>query len=213
MDRATLKKRTKKDMAALTKENLYKKFEEAAQEIQNVILDAYDEQLVDVVTDRESRTNPNFYRDEFQARLEAFNYIDVNGDTLTFNVPDMENFDWSGRMRVIQVILEGVIGEYVEMDEEQYKGIFNKKPVTEQSLDEYVPPKQRIYIIKYNSKIKQSEKDLNTKFARYPFSNTPPIDIMDSLGAEYTEDNINRWIEDALEDAKKQFVNSYRGVR
>lgn len=212
MDRAALKKRTGKDMAALVKDSLQKKFEEAAVEVQNIILEEYDNELVDVVTDRDSRTNPNFYRDEFQSRLEEFEYIEEDGEGIKFHVPDMENFDWSGRLRVIQTIMEGVLGEYVEMDEEQYKAIFNKKPISEQSLDEYVPPKQRIYLIKYTTKIKQSEKELNTKFVRYPFSNTPSINIMDE-GERYTNDNMDRWIEEAFSEARKKFINKYKGVK
>lgn len=212
MDKAALKRRAGKDMAALVKDSLYERFEQAAVEVQDIILQEYDDELVDVVTDRDSRTNPNYYRDEFQARLEAFDYIEESGDDLTFNVPDMENFDWSGRLRVIQVIMEGLLGEYVEMDEEEYKSVFNKKPVAEQSLDEYVPPKMRIYLIKYNATVRQSEKELNKKFVRYPFSNTPSINVMDE-GEEYTNDNMDRWIKEAFEEAQKKFVNRYKGVK
>ena len=212
MDKATLKQRSSRDMNALVKKHLIIRFEHAAKQIREAILDSYDEELVNVVTDRNSRTNPNFYRDEFARRLLAFQYIEDNGDIVTLNVPDMENFDFSGRLKVIETIMEGVIGNYVEVDEEQYQQIFNKKPINEEPLDNYVSPKERIYLVKYTSKLRQAEKDLQTKFVAYPFSNTPPINIL-SGGIELVDNNINEWIKEALEKAQKEFVNTYKGVK
>lgn len=212
MDKAALKNRVSRDLDALVKKRLKMKFEQAAKQVQEAILEEYDEELVDVVTDRESRTNPNFYRDDFIQRLENFSYIEDSGNTVTLNVPDMENFDFSGRLKVLETIMEGLIGNYVEVDEEQYKQIFNKKPINEEPIDDYVPPKERIYLVKYTAKIKQAEKDLQISFARYPFSNTPPINILDE-GERFVNDNMDRWIKEALEEAQKEFVNTYKGVK
>jgi hypothetical protein len=213
MDRAALKRRVSVGMDALVKKHLNLIFKNnAAPQIQEAILAEYDEELVDVVTDRSSRTNPNFYRAEFQERLEEFEYVEDAGDTVTLNVPDMQNFDFSGRLKVIETIMHGLMGNYVEVDEEQYKQIFNKKPINQDPIDEYVPPKERIYLVKYTPKIKQAEKDLQTKFPNYPFSNTPPIDIMDA-GDVFAKANMDRWIREALEAAQKEFVNTYKGVR
>lgn len=211
MDRVTLKNKAKKDLVALTRKHLLKKFNEVAEEIKNIILDSFDNEL-SAVSDRSSRTNPAYYRDDFEKRLSRFDFIEDNDSTISLIVPDMENFDFSGKLKIIQTIMEGVVGSYVEVDEDQYKHIFNKRPINEDPLDEYVPPSERIYLVKYLPAVRQAERDLNTKFAKYPFSNKPPVDIMEAA-ERLVNDNIDRWISDALEEANKELAKSYKGVK
>lgn len=196
----------------LTKSSIKDRFEKAATEIQNVIIEEYDGELVDVVTDRESKTNPNLYREEFINRLSKFDYVDDNGVEISLNIPDMTNFDFSGRLKVLQAIMTGLPGQYVEINEEDYVSIYGKKPISQDPLDDYVPPKERIYLIRYTSKIRQAERDLKKKFVNYPFSNSPPIRIFDA-GIMYAEDNIERWIQEAIEKSNKTFVMNYKGAK
>jgi hypothetical protein len=209
---AKIFKKLSGDMNKLIKQKLSQKFTEAAEEIQAAIVAEYDDELVDVVTDRNSKTNPNFYRDEFIDRLSKFEYIETTGDRLSIKVPDMVTFDFSGRLQIIEHIMEGMAGIYVEVNEEDYKAIFGKRPINEDPLDDYVPPAERIYLVRYDSKMRQAEKELNKKFVRYPFSNTPPIKILEE-GERFVDDNMSRWIEEALEEAQKEFVRTYRGAK
>ena len=78
-----------KDMVSLVKSARRAKLEEVIDDIKDAIISEYDEQLVDVVTDRRSKTNPNLYREEFIERLDEFEYLEESGDTLTLNIPDM----------------------------------------------------------------------------------------------------------------------------
>lgn len=205
-------KKLSSDMNKLIQQKLNQKFIMASELVKEAIMAEYDEELVDVVTDRNSKTNPNLYREEFTERLEEFEYIEQSGDSLSIKVPDMETFDFSGRLRVIEAIMEGMAGIYVEVNKEDYQSIFGKRPINEDPLDEYVPPKERIFLVRYTSKIKQAEKNLNKKFVRYPFSNTPPIKILNQ-GERFVDDNMNGWIEEALEEAQKEFVIKYRGAK
>jgi hypothetical protein len=190
------------------------KLSDIVEKIKEAIITQYDNDLVDVVTDRNSKTNPNYYREDFIKRLDDFEYIDKGhrAGSFNLNIPDMDNFDFSGRLRVIQNIMEGTAGLYVETNEDDYKGIFGKRPINEDPLDEYVPPKERIYLVRYGKRIRKAEKDLKKKFVKYPFSNTPPINILES-GERYVEDNIGSWIDEALTSAQKQFVRNYQGAR
>jgi len=201
-----------KGMSKLIKASLTVKFAKASEQVQQAIIDEYDQELVDVVTDRNSKTNPNLYRDEFIERLAEFDYVDVSGDTISLICPDMETFDFSGRLKVIQAIMHGMAGVYVEINEEDYISVFGKRPVNQDPVDEYVPPKEKIYIVRYNAKIKSAERELNKKFVRYPFSNTAPFNILDE-GDKYIEENMGRWIEEALEEAQKIFSMNYKGAR
>lgn len=202
-----VKKKLSDSLSDLIESSLRKRFVEAEKEIKDVIMERYDSELVDVVTDRESKTNPNLYREDFLNRLNEFSYIE--GTTL--RVPDMENFDFSGRLRVIQSIMEGLSGIYMEVNEEDYIAIFGKRPINEDPLDEYVSPKEKIYLVRYNAKLRRAEKDLNKKLVRYPFSNTPPIRVLD-VADKYVNDNMDRWIKEAVGTAQKQFIKNFRGA-
>ena len=197
-----------KNLDTILKNKLTVKFTEAIEKIKEVTIAKYDEELLDVVTDRNSKTNPNFYREDFIERLDKFSYLNKSENTVTISTPDMETFDFSGRMRVIETIMEGTAGLYVEVNEEDYKKIFGKRPVNQEPLDDYVPTKERIYIIRYTGVIKKAERSMKKKFVRYPFSNTPPIKILE-IADKFIDDNMDIWIKDAIEDAQKEFASGH----
>ena len=180
-------------------------------EIKCAIIDKYDEELVDVVASRNSKTNPNLYRDEFIKRLDDFVFIEKGNNSITLVVPDEENFDFSGRLRIIEAIESGLAGTYVEMNEDDYKAVFGKRPVNEDTVDDYTSPEERIYLVRYNSIIKKMEGVLNKKFEIYPFSNTPPISIL-SAGNEFVKKNIGNRIKKSLDDSIKEAVKKSKGV-
>jgi hypothetical protein len=211
MKKEQFKLKVKRHFDRLLKSSLEKEFLSITEGIQEAIIEKYDEELVDVVTDRDSKTNPNFYRAEFIERLESFEYWKNEGGKLKLVTPDMENFNFSGRLKVIETIMHGVSGVYMEVNEEDYIAIFNKRPINEDPLDEYVPPKERIYLVRYTPKLRKAERDLNKRFVRYPFSNTPPIDIF-SAGERFVNENIGGWFKNAIKLAQKEFVNNYKGA-
>jgi hypothetical protein len=186
-------------------------FVKGIEELQDVIIDKYDEELVDVVTDRNSKTNPNLYREEFAERVREFKYLEPKSDGFKVILPDMENFDFSGRLEVVRTIMEGLAGKHKEVDGDQFKAIFNKPAYNQNPVDRYVPPKQRIYIVRYTAKIRKWELDNKKKLVDYPFSNTPPIPIFDAA-YRYFEDNIGKWLEEASETTAKLFTKKYAGA-
>ena len=193
------------------RKKLRDRLEEVIKELKQVIIAEYDEELVDVVTDRKSKTNPNLYREEFIKRLDEFQYIKEVDGSLTINVPDMETFNFSGRLKTIEAIMSGTAGIYVEINEEDYVKAFNKKPVNEDPVDEYVAPKERIYLIRYDARTRAAERTLKKKLVRYPFSNTPPIEIFEA-GEKFIDGHIDEWIDDSIDRAEKEFANKYKGV-
>lgn len=121
----------------------------------------------------------------------------------------MENFDFSGRLRVIETILNGLSGIYVEVGEDEYTQIFNKKPLNRDPIDEFVPSQDRVYIVRYDSRIRRAEKDLNTQFIRYPFSNTAPIDIFYDAD-KYVVYNLDKWISEVNEKVQEKFTDKLK---
>lgn len=178
-------------------------------EIQRRIMEAYDSELVGVVTDRESKTNPVEYRDDFEEALDNFQYIIENENSLTLRVPDEDNFPWlQGRLRIIKNILDGTIGIFVEADEEQYIKMYQKRPFSEEPYDNSVSRKERVYLLKNTADVRRRQIEAFGKvnyLVRYPFSNKPPIDIF-SPANNYVEENIKNWVKETTKRALKEFT-------
>jgi hypothetical protein len=181
-------------------------------QIKELIMENYDSELVDVVTDRKSKTNPLFYREEFETALDEFEYIVKNEDYITLRVPDIENFPWqNGKLKIILNILEGTFGVYVEVSEQQYIQMYNKKPLNVEPYDKTVPRKERIYLLRYTAKVKHREKEIFNRqiLVRYPFSNSPPINLFEPT-IKFVEFEFETWIKESMMKTTKEY--SKKGV-
>lgn len=211
MDSALLKKRLSQEIPKGVKDIVREVLGKATAGIEKSIMDEYDSNLVDVVTDRNSKTNPNFYREEFEDRLGEFEYVALKGNQMSLIVPTVETFNFSGRLRVIETVMNGVVGTYVEMNTEDYLKVFGKKPINEEPFDEATSSKEMIYLIKYDKEVKRAERTLNKKFVNYPFSNMPPIDIFPAA-QKFVDENKSVWMRNIKATIKKEVINKYRGV-
>ena len=174
-------------------------------EIQDIILQEYDIELTGRVTNRKARTNPIYYREEFAEALENFEWIDITGGATKLTVPETNTFNWSqGRLRIVENILEGSVGVFVEIDEAQYVAMYDKRPII-QPFDKTVPIKERIYVIKLTGDVRRRWRIAypNKGWVRYPFSNQPPIDIF-GPAYKYVEENIKGWIDEAVKESLKE---------
>jgi len=200
--------KTSKTYDKILREELDKSLESFTDEIIDVIMIEYDSQLM--VNDRNSKTNPLLpkYRDEFVDRLTNFSYIKEATDGFVFSAPDMDNFDFSGnRMGIIQNILEGTSGIYVEVTGEEYEQMFGKKRITREELDTDLPPKERVYLMRYTSNVRNAEKNTFGKagyLTRYPFSNTPPMRVLE-VADEYVNNNLRDLIDRSVGKATRRF--------
>jgi hypothetical protein len=190
------------NLSKIIRDNLYKNFTKAAEQIKKVIISEYDE-LTSIIEDPNSNANPALYRDDFIKRLDNFSYVTDVGGNISINVPDMETFDFSGRLKVIETIINGISGSYIEMSGEEYKSIFKRAPFSPDSKGAENLSEEDIYLIRYNHNIQNIEKHLKKKFVKYPFSNMPPFDILEK-GEAFVDKNMERWIEETIEDAKQE---------
>lgn len=209
-------KKATKTLDSYIKKELEKEFEEREEEIKELIMEEYNMELASVVTDRNSRTNPGLpkYVEAFRKSLEDLKLFNVKDAAVVLKLPDVANYDFdTGPLKVIQQILEGTAGIYAEIDAEQYEKMFGKPPRNLQVFDEQARKKDMVYIIRYTADVRRRERDsleANQRLVRYPFSNSPPIDIFN--GAQrYVDDNLRDWIDDALKRALKRFQRDYRG--
>lgn len=205
----TLLKELKKKVKSIDKsvvKNFVRIFElDYIPQIKEAILTDYDNELVALVTDRNSRTNPLYYRDEFKTALDNFEYLSVNSGKVKLTIPDIENFNWGqGRLRIIRNILEGTLGVYVEVDENQYVAMYDKRPQIA-PYDKTVPARERIYLLRYTADLRNREIATFARpvLVRYPFSNTPPIDIF-NRAEDLVNENLGKWMADIIGDSIKE---------
>jgi len=172
----------------------------------NIILQEYDSQLTGRVTDRRSRTNPIFYREEFREALERWDWMRKDGTGYKLVTPEVNTFNWrQGRLTIIERILEGLIGQYVEIDGEQYVSMYKKPAPIQEAFDKTVPRKQRIYTLKFSNSLfsKWRETYPGKQMVEYPFSNQPPVDIFSSTN-DYVDENLAKWVKEAVKEATKE---------
>ena len=191
----------------LVKKDLILRLEKASLEVIDYIMRLYDDELVAIVTDKNSKANPLYYRDEFLEKLDEFNFIEIFENAIQFIVPSMNNFQFSGRLEMIKNIMEGTVGTYIEVDGEQYEKLFpDKKPTMTGVLDKSVSKKNMIYLIKHTSILDKRWKVVfpNEKMIRFPFSNTPPFRIFDDT-EKFVDDNLDKWIDETVDNTTKTF--------
>lgn len=201
-----LVKSVSKKIESVLKKQLKIDAEVFIEEIKQVILNEYENKLMVFKPDNKSKIDYNSYRDEFILRLDNFQFIKDNENGITLDVPDMETFDFSDGLELIETIMEGLSGVYVEANEQEYSYIFGRKPRLVDAIDKSMSPKNRTFLIRYIGKVRRAEKELNTRFVRFPFSNTPPIDILEA-GKLFVDENIDQWVNDSIEQANKEVVN------
>ena len=119
----------------------------------------------------------------------------------------MENFDFGGRLKVMEYVMEGTAGVYVEVNAEDYEKMFGKKILSREPLDTSVPKRDLIYLMRYNPAVRNAELATfgrRNYLVRYPFSNTPPILILDKA-EKFIDENMDKWIKESVNKATKKF--------
>jgi hypothetical protein len=202
-------KTVSKKVDSALKKNLNDILINAIEEIKQIIIEEYDEELMSAKKDRRSKIDYDKYRNEFISRLNDFQFIKDSGNGIILDIPDMETFDFSDGLEIVQTMMEGLSGIYVEVNEKEYSYIFGKKPKLTDAIDKSVASKDRVFLIRYIGNVRNAEKDLNKRFVRYPFSNIPPIDVLEA-GDIFVRDNLDEWVNNSIGRANKEVVTSYK---
>lgn len=194
-------------MKDLVNYKLYQKLTIAVEKIKGIIIDTYDTELTNVVSVQDSKVDPKSYLVEFIDRLDKFDYIHVDKNGVSIDTPDEDNFDFSGRLRIIEVIIHGLSGTYVEMDSNTFISTFDRSPLLIDVDENDSGGDNKIYLVRYNDAVKSKETESGKKFTKFPFSNMPPVDIFKS-GNDFVLKNINKWIDESIEEAQIEFVSN-----
>ena len=127
---------------------------------------------------------------------------------IILHIPDMETFDFSDGLEVVETMLEGTSGTYVEINEQDYLHAFGRKPKFIKAVDDRVSSKDRVFLVRYTGNVRRAEKSLNKRFVKYPFSNSPPIDILEK-GNSYVKDELDKRIDIVIQKSTKEVVSKF----
>jgi len=197
------------DMERLVKKQLIETITEFVESLKEIIISSYDFAIGGVVVPTGSKINLQNIRSSLMEQLDKFEYIIVDSN-VKVNVPDMETFNFSKNpnLRLLQAILEGVVGTYVLVNGKEFVSIYGHKPINEETLEESFAPADMLYLVSYSPKVQSVEAKLKTKFTKYPFSNMPPVRLFE----EAESLDISPYIDKAMKVAEKKFVSNYKGA-
>jgi len=195
-------KKAVKTLQQILDEELEKTLELASERVKSIIMDAYDSRTSMAVIDRRSKTNPQDpkYRDKFMEALNSFEFFQKQDSKVAFVIPDMENFDFSNsKLMVIQQIMEGTAGIYVEVSAEDFEKMFGKRSISKEPFDTSVPKRDLIYLMRYNNIVRTAERRVFGQgyLVRYPFSNTPPMRIFDDA-EKFANEELDKMLKEAI---------------
>ncbi|MBV5346628.1 hypothetical protein JZU46_00125 [bacterium] len=152
-------------------------------------LDSYSNLLVDLVTDKESLSNPEYFYMDYKKELEAFSYFDdvTDIEEFAFRTPTEDTFNLEDRLSFIKLLINGVAGDYYELPEADYNKL--QLVVGGDRFREYLsnmpkffnddtPQELRFYLLYHHEDLYRIVRQILSKnLVLFPFSNTPPIDL------------------------------------
>jgi len=185
---------TKKKLATLFNSSL-------TDEVKTMIEEAYEEKLFGVVPKGDLGRPEDFY-DLFVERLNNFEFVRHEAESLHFNCPSIDTFDFSGALSFLKVILEGIVGFYYIIPSETYR------------LLGYTPPdfSTDIYLINENDPlVNDITQRLGKQFLNvYAFSNSGPIDIF-SEAKDFIDTFAHKIIKNSLVEITNKIEKDYSG--
>lgn len=199
---------------------LNSKFELETVDIISVGIEAYEDLLLGVVANKNSMADPENFYDDYIVMLETYKFTDEEDEYPTLHVPDEDNFIFEGTLSILQFIVEGVTGVYLELPEVDLSEVLKAKGIDDKvkrrlrdlpgitSTD--VPIKQRFRLLHTRGTLYSTvQAVLNKKLVAFPFSNTSPVDLFTPM-QEYVSENIESWINESTKDTLKIVTQRYK---
>lgn len=158
--------------------------------IKDIIIEAYESELEDIVNSDYDEIKPEYYKDLFIERLNNFEYIEEGFDNISVICPGMDDFDFDEELSFLYNILIGLTGNYY------------KVPTSLLGYD-----KEGVLVISEDNPALEY-MDLST-LDLFEFSNNSPIDLFVDAN-EFLKEHLSGYIEQANNLAAgtiKAFVN------
>lgn len=194
-----VKKKVKKaalDVAETTIKRVYSSL--YIPEIVDVIETSYDYLSDSVVFSRNSRLSLSKFKSLFMERVNEFKYLNLinstNRYTIEMDIPDVDSFDFTNGLEVIELITLGVPANYVEVDERTRRKIgatFPKAPLSFRVDNTVV----YLYDVKRYNTILTTLKEKKIEIMMFPFSaKNRGFNVFDDAN-DYDDDNFDSMLE------------------
>ncbi len=193
-------------------------------DLKEVYLDSYEEELTGIVNDKNSLANPDFFYEDYEEALDNFIYLKKIG-TLNpiIEIPTEDTFNFEGRLGFLKLLVNGVSGKYIELPQVDYDMLKSSKNVDDrikrmlsnlpEFFDSSTPKELRFYLIgTRNSLYKTVQSILGKKLVLFPFSNSPPIPLFDE-GIKFFESRRTGLDETISEVIHDSIVSIKRSIR
>ena len=163
-----------------------------------------------------SKINIESIRSAYEEALNGgFVFLDVEGDSVTFRTPDMDNFDFSNnKLQVLLTMLEGIAGRYLIVDGDEFKKMFPKDTLKKEAFGEVsneLASKDKLYLIKDTSRNRKMAKDLKLILEKWPYST--PIQIFDDVNKKIDKEILPRLLSEAVTNAIKTYTRRQQGAK
>lgn len=186
-------------------------------EIKQKYLETYEDLLLSSNIDEDSLANPKYFYEEYSSALDDFEYVIVRAKgEVAIIVPDIDNFEFKGRLVFLQWLTSGIVGTYYELSRSDYEYLLNYDKLSKQLKSVLIDlpgfmgddtSDLDFYLVDASLNAhKIFQNILKKTLVLFPFSNIPAIDIFDE-GKEFfngMKDSItNNIIEKSLTDLKR----------
>ncbi len=192
------------------------------EEVKNIIdigIDTYEDLLFGTVVSRGSMADPENFYDAYVFKLETYKFIDEEDTTPVLYIPDVEDFRYEGTLTILQFIVEGVSGIYLELSETDLKEVLNNKGLDDKVkrrlrnlpgiIDTDVPINSRFRLMPTRGTLSTTVQDiLNKKLVTFPFSNSSPVDLFTPM-QDYVDENMDKWVNDSIKETLKLVKQRY----
>jgi len=180
----------------------------AVPEIMDTIEEEDNLSLNGVLAHKNSIARTELYQGLFMERLEEFEFLEVTDGNITLNIPDIETMDFSGDLRILHTILEGVSpSTYLEVNENNRR----KMGLAKANLSYRIKGKTiYLYNLKRHKTLETKMRESKIERVEYPFSRMGPIDIFVKAN-EVVDEYLSAWLDTAIKEGSVKFTKKYKG--
>jgi len=187
--------------------------EEKVKDVIDIGVETYENLLLDTVSSRHSMANPENFYDSYVEALTNFKYIDEEDTEPVLYLPDEEIFNFSGHLSILQFIVEGVSGVYLELPAEDLNTLLKSKDIGDRVkrrlralpgiTDIEVPLNMRFRLLYTKGELSTTVQSiLDKELVKFPFSNSSPIELFEPA-KEFVDKNFDSWVNESIEKALK----------
>lgn len=207
-----------KEITKTVKSTILDDFMKYVDEIKLQATEIYKDLLFGTVYEDDSLSSPENFYELYVERVDNFEYL--NEDTpFTLEIPNNDTFDFSDGLGILQLIVEGVVGDFFELPEMLLQEVYSSKRIDNEDIaylnnlpgnisDNVLPELQFRLIPTDDYLVDTIQNIVDRDLVLFPFSNSTPVPIFDEL-EQFVKDKLDTWISDTISSSLTSFADKY----